>query len=211
MVWGTMRKPDQWWAGAARARRRQALLQRLDALEQGIAVGERARLLGGMGADLADPGAGGEIGVGLAVVDHLDRAAHADLAAQRLPVHEQRGARIGEQLAALSLSKLVKKQKPRWSRALSSTMRTSGMPAESTVASAMACGSLGSASWASANHSSNSENGSMGAVSESSNRRSVSWSLCCIALSLAEAGCGRTGANPSLGPGNLDKLRGVAI
>src|SRR5262245_49938433 len=53
-------------------------------------------------------------------------------------------------------------------------MRTSGCPSASTVASAMAWGSLGSLACASANHSSNSEQGSIGAISESSNNLSVS-------------------------------------
>src|SRR5699024_11186745 len=79
----------------------EALLQCLNALEERIAVRERAGLLARMRAYLAHPRAGREIGVGLAVGDDLDRPPRPHLAAQRLPVHDHRRPRICSELAAL--------------------------------------------------------------------------------------------------------------
>src|SRR5688572_25951237 len=79
----------------------EALLQRLDALEQRVAVGEGARLLARVRADLAHPRPRGEIGVCLTVGDGLDGPPRPHLAADRLPVHDHRRSGICRELAAL--------------------------------------------------------------------------------------------------------------
>ncbi len=107
---------------------------------------QRAGLLAGPGAYLRQARAGGEIGVGLRRAHLLHRPARPDLAAQRFPVeHHGRLGLAGKLHALGASSELVKNTKPRSSRAFSSTMRASGRPSASTVASAMAVGSFGSA------------------------------------------------------------------
>src|SRR3546814_4004725 len=70
-------------------------------LESRAAV-ERARLVARPGAELAIAAARREIGIGDAVRDRRDRPFDADLAAQRLPVKEQRNLRVFRKLAALA-------------------------------------------------------------------------------------------------------------
>src|SRR6266446_10327901 len=55
-----------------------------DRLLEGHAAFERRRLLAGPGADLGEPGAGREIGVGRRVLDPLDRPAQPHLAVEGL-------------------------------------------------------------------------------------------------------------------------------
>src|SRR5437868_1584518 len=57
-----------------------------DALLQELAIVDRPRLVGRPSADLAEPRAGREIGVGFGVADALDSPLDAHLTAQRLPV-----------------------------------------------------------------------------------------------------------------------------
>ena len=61
-----------------------------DALFEDGAVGHRAGLVRSNGADAALGGAGGEVGVGLAVGDAGDAAPDADLAAPAFPVEAER-------------------------------------------------------------------------------------------------------------------------
>ena len=72
-------------------------------------------------------------------------AARADLAAQALPVQHERRLRLRGELAALARFGIgVEHEAVAASKPFSSTMRTSGRPSASTVASAMALGSFGS-------------------------------------------------------------------
>ncbi len=64
--------------------------------------GSGRRLLGRPGAEARDPRPGRVVGVGLGVGDVADPALDADLALQRLPVEQQRRARVGAQLLALA-------------------------------------------------------------------------------------------------------------
>src|SRR3546814_7129680 len=73
---------------------------------EGRAGLERPRLVARPGAELAVAAARREIGVGDAVGDRRDRPLDADLAAQRLPVKQQRDLRVRSQLAALAAVEL---------------------------------------------------------------------------------------------------------
>ena len=59
-----------------------------------MAAFQRRGLLAGPGADLGEARAGGEIGVGLRILDPLDRPAQPHLPVERLPM-EQQGALLG--------------------------------------------------------------------------------------------------------------------
>ena len=73
-----------------------------DALLQLEARGERPRLARRPGADPAAARPALEIGVRLGAVDRLDRPLDAHLALERLPVEQQRRARIGGEVGALA-------------------------------------------------------------------------------------------------------------
>src|SRR4029079_5289169 len=62
---------------------------------------ERPRLVGSPGAELGVSRSGGEIGIRLLVRDRFDRALDPHLATQRLPMEEERHARIVAELLAL--------------------------------------------------------------------------------------------------------------
>ena len=92
------------------------------------------------------------------------RAPHPHLAAEALPVKAERRLRVGEQLAALGAFEIREENEAVGVVPLSRTMRTSGMPSPSTVASAIAFGSFGSDASASPSHAAKSEIGSAVAV-----------------------------------------------
>src|SRR5215475_8045514 len=72
-----------------------------DRLLEGVAALERRRLLAGPGADLGKAGPGGEVGIGLLVVDSRDRAAQPHLPVQRFPMEEERAFAAGVELVPL--------------------------------------------------------------------------------------------------------------
>ena len=134
------------------------LLQREPALQG-------TRLLRGPGAEPAAAGARGEIGVGLGVAGSRDdRRARAPAgAAISNGSTERLSARPAVPRPWRFRGWYRRRSRARGGRPIdpfSSTMRTLGMPAASTLASAIALGSLGSCAWASANQASNSANGS---------------------------------------------------
>src|SRR5712692_4702332 len=59
-----------------------------DRLLEGVATLERCRLLAGPGADLGEARAGGEISIGLGILDALDRAAQPHLPVRRFPMEQ---------------------------------------------------------------------------------------------------------------------------
>ena len=135
-----------------------------DRLLQREARFERARLLARPGADPAAAGAAGEIGVGLGRCDDRDRPAQPHLAA--------RGSSSGNRAPPSGRRAVPGPWRSRnWCRRrsrcasnpLRRTIRTFGRPSASTVASAIAFGSFGSAASASCSHSAKSDSGSSSA------------------------------------------------
>ncbi len=75
-------------------------------------LGQRTRLVGRPGSDLAVPRASGEIGVGLGVGHRRHRPADAHLAAQGLPVKQQRRLGVGRQFASLGAPEVGVEDEP---------------------------------------------------------------------------------------------------
>ena len=159
-VSGVTRKPDQ-CAGRGMVSPGYSASSASDALLECGARWQRAGLLGGDGTEAGNAGAGGEVGVGLGVAHRTDGPLDADLAAQRLPVEQHRGMRVGEQLAAFAALVVgIEDESVAASKSFSSTMRTDGRPSLVVVASASALGSFGSVVLAASSQSAKSWNGS---------------------------------------------------
>src|SRR5712691_7825906 len=93
-VAGPIRRPRYGSDGELGGEERDRLLER-------VATLERRRLLAGPSADLGEARAGGEIGIGLRIVDPGDRTAQPHLPVRRLPMEQQRALPARVQLPAL--------------------------------------------------------------------------------------------------------------
>ena len=77
-------------------------LELVDAPLEPLAIRDRAALRRGERAELAAAGAPARVRLGLLAETRVDRPLDADLAAERLPVEQQRRARVRDELAALA-------------------------------------------------------------------------------------------------------------